>query len=307
LGNTGKSKIDAQKQLLKERNEAFPELSLNAGLYTFTIGGGGIKRKVLKAYYPMQPYNKEGFAKAVEQLPTKASGATFLQPALRELDPILSGLSGRTVVFLFSDGSYSRWSGEFRTPLEIAKELAGKHDVCFNVISNAKGAAQEALLKNMASINACSRVISFEDFFENKAYQSGALFVINKGVFPILFTRDRVAGFETKNILFDFDNSEIKPGFNSELDALGGFLQANRGSEVTLVGFTDNTGSAEYNLGLSRRRAETVAKYLMTNFNIDGDRIAVFWYGDALPIAGNDTPEGRRQNRRVVSLVSRLQ
>jgi OOP family OmpA-OmpF porin len=211
------------------------------------------------------------------------------------------------VVFLFSDGSYSRWSGEFSTPLEIAKELAGKHDVCFNVISTAMGEAQTALLKNMASINACSRVISFEDFYKNKAYQSGALFVINEEVFTILFTRDKVVGFETKNILFDFDGSGVKTEFDGELDALGKFLKANPGSEVTIVGFTDNTGAAEYNLGLSRRRAETVAEYLMNNFNIDGDRISVFWYGDAFPIAGNDTSEGRRQNRRVVSLVSGLQ
>jgi OOP family OmpA-OmpF porin len=307
LGNTGKRKIEAQKQILKERNDAFPELSLNAGLYTFTIGTGGIKRKVLKAYYPMKPYNKVGFGKAVEQLPTKASGATYLQPALRELDPILGGLSGRTVVFIYTDGSYSRWSGEFSSPLEIARELANKHDVCFYLISNAEGAAQKALLKDMASINACSRVVSFKEYLENNEYQSGALFVINERVFTEMLTQEKVAGLDTRNIIFDFDQSDVKPEFNSEMHALGEFLQDHPEAEVMLIGHADSVGDAEYNLGLSRRRAETVADYLVRNFNLDEERISVLWYGSAAPVASNDTLEGRRKNRRVVSLVSGLQ
>jgi OOP family OmpA-OmpF porin len=72
------------------------------------------------------------------------------------------------------------------------------------------------------------------------------------------------------------------------------------------VGFTDSTGSEEYNLGLSRRRAERVADYLLNNFKLDKSQISVLWYGSAAPLANNDTLEGRRQNRRVVSLVSGL-
>ena len=306
LGNTGKRKIDAQKQILAERNRDFPRLKLNAGLYTFSLGTGGVSRKVLKAYYPMKPYDSAGFAKAINQLPTKASGASYIQPALRELDPILGGLSGRTVVFIFSDGGYTRWSGEFSSPLEIAKELAGKHNVSFYLISNAEGDTQKALLKDIASINASSRVISFQDFLEDKELQSGALFVINKKIFAGLFTRDKVVGLKTQNILFDFDSVDVKSKFNSELHALGEFLQDNPKSEVTLVGFTDGTGSEEYNLGLSRNRAESVADYLLGNFNLDESQISILWYGSAAPLDNHDTLEGRRQNRRVVSLVSGL-
>jgi OOP family OmpA-OmpF porin len=306
LGNTGKRKIDAQKQILEDRNDDIPGLKLNAGLYTFSLGAGQIKRKVLKAYYPMKPYDSKEFGKAIDQLPTKASGASYFQPALRELDPILGGLSGRTVVFIFSDGTYSRWSGEFSSPLEIAKELAGKNNVCFYLISNAVGDAQKALLKDIASINACSRVLSFQDFLEDKELQSGALFVINKKIFTGLFARDKVVGLKTQNILFDFDSVDVKQKFNSELHALGEFLEDNPKSEVTLVGFTDSTGSEEYNLGLSRRRAERVADYLLNNFKLDKSQISVLWYGSAAPLANNDTLEGRRQNRRVVSLVSGL-
>ena len=304
LGNTGTRKIDAQKQILAERNEDFPGLKLNAGLYTFSLDAGQIKRKVLKAYYPMKPYDRAEFAKAVSQLPTKASGASYIQPALRELDPILGGLSGRTVVFLFSDGGYTRWSGEFSTPLEIAKELAGKHNICFYLISNAEGDAQKALLKNIASINACSRVLSFQDFLEDKELQSGALFVLNKKVFSGLFTRNKVVGLKPNNILFDYKSSNLKPEFNRELHNLGKFLQDNPKSEVLLVGYTDSIGSQEYNLGLSRRRAESVADYLLKSYNLDISQISILWYGKAAPHSSNDSEEGRHQNRRVESLVS---
>jgi OOP family OmpA-OmpF porin len=70
------------------------------------------------------------------------------------------------------------------------------------------------------------------------------------------------------------------------------------------VGYTDNIGSEEYNLGLSRRRAESVADYLLKNYNLDDSQISILWYGKAAPIFSNETEEGRRQNRRVESLVS---
>ncbi len=72
------------------------------------------------------------------------------------------------------------------------------------------------------------------------------------------------------------------------------------------MGFTDGTGSEEYNLGLSRKRAESVADYLVGNFNLNESQISILWYGSAAPLGNNDTLEGRRQNRRVVSLVSGL-
>ena len=70
-------------------------------------------------------------------------------------------------------------------------------------------------------------------------------------------------------------------------------------SYAVLAGFTDSVGSEEYNLGLSRRRAESAAAYLMNNANVAEDRIVMQWFGKLNPIAGNDTAEGRSMNRRV--------
>ena len=73
-----------------------------------------------------------------------------------------------------------------------------------------------------------------------------------------------------------------------------------------MFGYTDDTGKAEYNVELSRRRAEAVADYLQKNYELGTDRVVANLYGAENPIAGNDTAEGRAQNRRVEIAVGGL-
>ncbi len=104
----------------------------------------------------------------------------------------------------------------------------------------------------------------------------------------------KAVGAKGVNILFDFDSVVIRPEYQGGLDEIGEFMQNNPNSYVVLAGFADSVGDQEYNLGLSRRRAESAAAYLQTNANIDADRIVVEWFGKLNPIADNGTPEGRR-------------
>ncbi|MBX5462834.1 MAG: OmpA family protein [Steroidobacteraceae bacterium] len=78
------------------------------------------------------------------------------------------------------------------------------------------------------------------------------------------------------------------------------------GSELCLrdrAGHTDNVGSDQVNQALSERRANTVAQYLRSKGIVD-QRIATVGYGETRPIASNDTPDGRQQNRRVELTLS---
>ena len=250
----------------------------------------------------MQKYDRDKFAAAIDQLPAEGSGATLIQQGLLKLDGILSGLSGRTVVFLFTDGSYSQMPGS-KKPKDIAKKLADKYNVCFYVISTAKGDQQKEVLKAVASINECSRVVPFDQVFEKPVYLAGALFVIETRVEKFLTTTYRLADVKIDNIIFDFNSVQIRPEYNDELNILADFLNDNPETYVVLTGFTDNAGSPEYNLGLARRRAESVEAYLVDKFNVNVSRIVTQWYGIADPVAGNDTSDGRRQNRRVESIV----
>ena len=75
--------------------------------------------------------------------------------------------------------------------------------------------------------------------------------------------------------------------------------------QIEIVGHTDNTGPANYNLGLSERRAKSVVKYLVDK-NIDSKRITVRFFGESKPIDTNGTKEGRRKNRRVEFKIVKL-
>ena len=102
----------------------------------------------------------------------------------------------------------------------------------------------------------------------------------------------------SSGILFDVDKAALKDQSRSELAELSAILNKYNDTNILLVGHTDSTGSDEYNLGLSRRRAQSVASYLTTQ-QVASARIATEGYGKARPIAGNDTAAGRAQNRRV--------
>jgi OOP family OmpA-OmpF porin len=127
---TGKTKIALEREILKRRNADFPDITYNAGLYSFARGG----KKALEPLYPMRPYNKAEFDKAIGQLP-EPGGITPLQSALAELEPILSPLKGHTVVFVVTDGTYTK-EDYFAKPLAIAKDLYSKYDVSFFVIDS---------------------------------------------------------------------------------------------------------------------------------------------------------------------------
>ena len=116
-------------------------------------------------------------------------------------------------------------------------------------------------------------------------------------------TEKRIVGLKAENGTFDFNESEIRASDRRELDEVGEFLRSQPQSYVVLNGYTDNVGSEEYNLALSRKRAESVASYLTGRPGVGRERIVLQWYGYANPIASNDTEEGRAKNRRVEMAV----
>jgi outer membrane protein OmpA-like peptidoglycan-associated protein len=100
------------------------------------------------------------------------------------------------------------------------------------------------------------------------------------------------------NITFATDQDAIMPGFYPTLNSVAIVLRKFNRTLVDVDGYTDSTGSDSYNMGLSQRRAQSVAGYLEGQ-GIDGRRFAVQGFGKSNPVATNATPEGRAQNRRV--------
>lgn len=289
--DTGLSKLEVQKNIIRESNLSLPELNWQAGLYAHWKPGLQLPGSPYahNPYYRLQNYDQKKFAEAIEMLPTIPTGPPMLQVALMELEHML-GIAGQTHVFIFSTGEDSRFEGvDEPEPLAQTRKLAKMYDVCFNIISNARGVKEKKLLAEMAAVNPCSQLIDFDTVAMNPEYLLGKLYANINNMF--------------NNILFDFDKVNIKKEYRNELNKLGRFLIDNQKSHIILSGFTDSIGSKEYNINLSKRRAMQVRNYLTENFKIKNERILLYWYGYSNPVASNDTPEGRGLNRRVTISV----
>lgn len=100
------------------------------------------------------------------------------------------------------------------------------------------------------------------------------------------------------NITFQTDSAALNPEFLDVLNGVSTVLDEYKKTLVVVSGHTDSTGSDEYNQQLSERRAASVARYL-DNEGVSTERMVVIGYGETRPVASNDTPQGRAQNRRV--------
>lgn len=306
--DTGKTRIQIAKEILKERNMALPELDWIAGLYTYAPTGNTFSKSILTPYYEMAPYNRAAFGKAIDSLPEAGAGPTMLQKALVQVEDVLKGLSGKTTIFLFTDGTYTTMGskGIQTSPVDLAKGLAAKYDVCFYVISGAKQKLEKEIVKQVSTINACSRAITFETMVSRPENLAGSLYVVDQVIRVSETVVTKVVAVKIKDILFPFDSAALGSEYDTELGKLADFMKSKPDSFVVVAGFTDSIGSAEYNLGLSRRRADSVAGYLADTLGIDPSRIVLQWYGAADPVASNDTAEGRALNRRAVIVLSGL-
>jgi len=107
------------------------------------------------------------------------------------------------------------------------------------------------------------------------------------------------------NVFYEVDSWKLKKESISELNNLAGLLKSNKDLIVEIGGYTDSTGTAEYNLQLSEKRALSVVNYLIET-GIHQSRLLYKGYGNTSPIGDNITSEGRRMNRRTeVKIIGR--
>ena len=100
-------------------------------------------------------------------------------------------------------------------------------------------------------------------------------------------------------ILFDTDKAELKPNSDPSLAEIAALLKADAKLSVLIVGHTDNQGGFDYNIDLSRKRADAVVKALVAAHKIDPKRLRAAGAGMIAPAAPNDAEDGRSKNRRV--------
>lgn len=100
------------------------------------------------------------------------------------------------------------------------------------------------------------------------------------------------------DVTFAVNSTEISPSFQATLDKVALSMKQYPNSLIDVYGHTDSTGSDAYNMDLSKRRADSVGRYLIMR-GVSSTRIQTQGMGESYPVATNDTPEGRALNRRV--------
>ncbi|MCX6248966.1 MAG: OmpA family protein [Bacteroidetes bacterium] len=135
----------------------------------------------------------------------------------------------------------------------------------------------------------------YSDHFELRGESSKAKpFIYNVPLQPIRVGETVIL----KNIFFDTDKYDLKEESRSELAKLMQLLRGNPLIHIEISGHTDNQGSSDHNMVLSRNRAQAVYDYLILN-GIPKDRLTYTGYGLTRPIDTNDTEQGRANNRRT--------
>jgi outer membrane protein OmpA-like peptidoglycan-associated protein len=103
-------------------------------------------------------------------------------------------------------------------------------------------------------------------------------------------------------VLFAFDSADLKPEASERIVRLAGFLIGAPDRSALIEGYTDDLGDDAYNLTLSRRRAETVRQALIDQ-GVSPARLVADGYGEAYPVAPNDSDANRQRNRRVEIVI----
>lgn len=121
----------------------------------------------------------------------------------------------------------------------------------------------------------------------------------------VLETRDSARGLivSMSDVLFDTGEYSLKPGAREKLAKVAGILIAYPGLNTQVGGYTDNVGGDEMNQKLSQNRADAVRDYLVAQ-GVSANSLSAKGFGNALPVASNDSSSGRQANRRVELVVS---
>ena len=185
-----------------------------------------------------------------------------------------------------------------RQRARIAQETAALR-AAQNAVANADAARKQVLLEARTreaqearerATAAQMRSEALEDQLESlvATLQSAQVYDTDRGYVLTLGT----------DVLFDFDESDLKPGAERAITQIAAFLREDPRRYVAIEGFTDSIGGEAYNRALSQRRARAVERALVAR-GIDASRVETRGYGEAYPVATNATAAGRQLNRRV--------
>ncbi|MCG8566932.1 MAG: OmpA family protein [Desulfobacterales bacterium] len=313
----GARKFDIARTVAQRMNMTIPELGQTAGLRTFGHHDE-VSSEPTELLYGMAPYSTRDAAAAMKQV-SQPGGWSPMAMAIDAVAMDLKSLPGsRNAVVFISDGLDMDGTVE---KAQALKDAMGS-SVCFYPILVGDKAEGRARMEKVAEIGDCGFFSTADEImtsagmanFVEKAFlnkkHTAAMAQKDSDKDGVYDQMDKCPGtpmgarvnangcWALDNVLFDFDKSVIKTQAYPMLDEVAAILKKNPAMSVELQGHTDNIGSAAYNMGLSMRRAQAVAAYLVDK-GILRNRMATSGFGFKQPVALNGTEYGRALNRRV--------
>ncbi|MCW9029585.1 MAG: DUF4892 domain-containing protein [Kangiella sp.] len=158
--------------------------------------------------------------------------------------------------------------------------------VSLHVIQNARTNSEDT----------SERVFAQVDVVEEKAQESKVVMVKASEMAQEIDLNGKVALY---GLYFDTNKASIKTESKPTLDEIAKLLKDNPELKLLVVGHSDNQGDFDYNIDLSKRRAESVKQALVSNYGINAARLKPWGVGYAAPVASNKAEPGRAKNRRV--------
>jgi len=315
------TKFSVEKEILNRINQTIPDITLTSSIRSFGFGPC-LSWGFTKLNQAPASYSKSSFGSGIDSL-TCASGGSPISNGIDGTNSDLSATSGSIAVLVLSDGHDLDSNGI--AEVKALKQQYGDRVCVYSIwVGNEKEKVGQTVLNQLADMSGCG----FGTNAENIASPSGmANFVKRVFLKPapphcsaLDSDSDGINDCDDKcpdtlkgaqvnkfgcwivDIKFDNDKSYIKPRYYNELDNAAAVINENPGLMIEVQGHTSNTGTAEYNQGLSERRAQAVKNYLIKHANQKDQseqNLTARGYGLTQPIDTNETAEGRANNRRV--------
>lgn len=294
----GRSKYNDAMDVVYRMNETIPPLDYRAGLAAYS-SGTCLDGASVQMLYGMTPYNSADFASAQSGI-SCAGGTTPLSGAIDIATDHLDGTSGDTALIIVSD--FDRVdSGDVASALGRMQNTSGDR-LCVHTITIGDNSWSHLAAEEIAAVSDCGSAMKAADVASPDSMANYVTDVLLAAAPPaaaapaVLYEKNTMS----TATLFDFDSDVLREDGKVALHELGDAIKAKgaRVVDIDIIGHTDSTGPADYNQGLSERRAQAVADYIISE-GIDAAIIDVSGEGENNPIASNDTAEGRAQNRRV--------
>ncbi|SHN71141.1 OmpA family protein [Desulfovibrio litoralis] len=273
------NKTELAKEVLKRVNNRIPDLGYAGGLHTFAP---------FSEVLTIAPYDKAKMDGAIASLKSNLDIYARFTPMGYGIDsfaPVASTMARPAAIILVTDGE----SNQGNDPVAEAQSVyAANPNVCFHIISLADTVKGKQVLDQIAALNACTVKVDAKELLTSDA-------AVDKFVADVFYNYG--GKIVLRSVLFNFDSDVITSESAAILDEVAGMLKA-QNNHFSIAGHTCNIGSAQYNMGLSIRRADSVKRYLVKQ-GVSSDKMTTRGYGLTEPKYSNATEEGRRLNRRV--------